>query len=106
MDLFNQPFEVHTRENNPDSSRSLDEHLEGFGDSCRLVYNALMSGQHLTVRGAMLSEISAHLPRRIKDLRDKNGILISDENIGQGRKAYYMTPEQMAMNKVKMEGAK
>jgi hypothetical protein len=66
---------IHLTENNARSQAQLDEYREQFSNDCWKVLQHLLTGNELTVRGAMIANLSGHLPRRIKDLTE-NGIHI------------------------------
>ena len=94
-------FDTHSAENNGLSQKHLDENKENFSDDCFAVLKELTSGRELTVRNAVLSGLTNSLPRRIKDLRDHNGICISDEWVydSNGKKSHmkwYMTQDDKA----------
>lgn len=102
-DLFNQPVlkmefqAVHKRENNPASEFHLEQFRKKFTHDCYEVLQLLVSGERLTVRGAVISGLSNSLPRRILDLK-KFGVKISDQ--WQGKREYieyYMTSEDKSM---------
>lgn len=98
-DLFNQPVlkmefqAVHKRENNPASEFHLEQFRKKFTRDCYAVLQALVGGERLTVRGAVISGLSNSLPRRILDLR-KFGVQISDQWRGKHEYIeYFMSAE-------------
>lgn len=66
---------THLRENNKESQKHLEDHQEGFTQNCLKVLELLYQGKRLTTDNAPLYGIRS-LPRRIKDLRDRNGITV------------------------------
>lgn len=81
---------THIRENNKESQQHLEENEQLFSDQCLKVMQLLNKGIRLTVLEAHKMGISS-LPRRIKDLRDRNNITnIKDEWVvdGKGKKLY------------------
>jgi len=71
-------MKVHEHENNHESKVHLEENREHFSNQCLRVMELLRQGKWLTTANAPSFGILS-LPRRIKDLRDKNGIT----NIGE-----------------------
>lgn len=87
---------VHLRENNAASQANLDKNRPKFTGDCWNVLQALLQGERLTTRGAILIGLSGHLPRRIKDIEEGKiagiNVVISREKIdNNGTLAYYMT---------------
>lgn len=83
-------LKTHLRENNSDSQSHLQENEQKFSDQCLKVLKILNRGVKLTVASAMEHGISS-LPRRILDLRERNGIKnIKDEWVrnGDGKRLY------------------
>jgi hypothetical protein len=70
-------FEVHSRENNPESESHLNENRQKFSDQCKKVLSLLQDGVRLTTINAPSYGILS-LPRRIKDLKDYNGIEVKE----------------------------
>jgi hypothetical protein len=70
---------THTRENNPLSEAHLEQFKEKFSRDCFEILKRLVAGEELTVEIAVLSKLTNSLPRRIKDLRDKWQVKISDQ---------------------------
>lgn len=76
---------THLMENNPESQGFLEENEQKFSDQCLKVYRLLLGGIRLSVVDAIGHGISS-LPRRILDLKERNGITtIKDE---WGRRYY------------------
>lgn len=70
---------THLQENNKESQKHLEENAPKFSQQCLKVMELLNQGHRLTVASAMSHGISS-LPRRILDLRERNGItLIKDQ---------------------------
>jgi len=67
---------IHLTENNARSQAELDAFREQFIDSTWKVLTELLKGRVLTVRGAIIENLSGHLPRRIKDITS-NGIRVN-----------------------------
>lgn len=73
-------IKTHYKENNPDSERHLHENEEHFNEQCKKVLTALRKGIVLTMKNAITEFDVGDLRRRIKDLRDINGVTgITDE---------------------------
>lgn len=70
-------LEIHWKENNPESRQHLQENKDHFSDQCRKVLELLKSGVRLTTLNAPGYGILS-LPRRLKDLKDYNGIEIKE----------------------------
>lgn len=66
---------THLHENNKESQQHLERNEKKFTKQCLLVLELLYQGRRLTTFNAPSYRISS-LPRRIKDLRDRNGITI------------------------------
>lgn len=64
---------IHFFENNEESQSRRNNNEEKFSNQCLKVLNLLKSGIKLTVLNSHGYGVMS-LPRRIKDLRDKNGI--------------------------------
>ncbi len=70
---------IHIHENSKESLEFLQENEQKFSDQCLKVYRLLLGGVRLTVADAIGHGI-ASLPRRLADLRERNGITnIKDE---------------------------
>jgi Helix-turn-helix domain len=72
LDIF-----IHQIENNPESQCHLNENKKHFSDQCKKVLALLKDGVRLTTINAVQYGILS-LPRRIKDLKDFNGIEIKE----------------------------
>jgi len=68
-------MKIHDNENNSESQEHLEENRERFSLQCLKVLELLRTGKRLTTINAPTYGILS-LPRRIKDLKDKNGIII------------------------------
>lgn len=66
---------THLQENNKESQAHLEKNAARFSRQCLLVLELLYRGKRLTTLNAPAYGIRS-LPRRIKDLRDRNGITI------------------------------
>lgn len=84
LDIF-----IHQRENNATSEAHLNENKEKFTDQCKKVLELLRSGVRLTTINAPSYGILS-LPRRLKDLRDYNGVHINETWVRdqEGRKLF------------------
>jgi len=80
---------IHAHENNGDSKRHLEENRNHFSNQCSLLMKVFERGERLTTRDAMLNYNIGHLPRRIKDLVDHNGVDIDFEWITDENKTRY-----------------
>lgn len=82
---------THIHENNSESLQHLEENEQYLSDQCMLVWKLLKCGIRLTVVSAITKYGISSLPRRIKDLRDRNGKTeIEDEWVlnGDGKKLF------------------
>lgn len=70
-------IELHQIENNSESQAHLNENRERFTKGCNKVLKLLQEGKRLTTINAVQYGILS-LARRIKDLRDCNGVEIKD----------------------------
>lgn len=70
-------MKLHTEENNEESEKHLEENKTKFSQQCLRVLELLRQGKRLTTMNAPGYGILS-LPRRVKDLKDKNGVVISD----------------------------
>lgn len=66
-------LKTHLHENNKESQSHLEESEQHFSDQCLKVLELLNKGIRLSVMEAVKHNILS-LPRRLKDLRDRNGI--------------------------------
>ena len=66
-------LKTHLHENNSESQKHLEQNEKKFTQQCLKVMQLLNQGVRLTVLTAPTYGILS-LPRRIKDLRDRNGI--------------------------------
>lgn len=66
-------LQLHNNENNPESQKHLENNAQKFSQQCLKILEILNQGKRITVMSAMTYGI-ASLPRRLKDLRDRNGI--------------------------------
>lgn len=64
---------LHNNENNQESQNHLEQNAQKFSNQCLRVLELLNQGKRLTVATAIGYGINS-LPRRLKDLRDRNGI--------------------------------
>ena len=85
---FNDPI-IHY-ENNKESQMQFDKNMPKFSNQCRTIYRAMMKGERLTTRIAVLKYNIIDLRRRIKDLRDTWNIDIQSEYVEGGYKEYYL----------------
>jgi hypothetical protein len=70
-------MKIHSEENNAESEKHLKENKTKFSQQCLRVLELLRQGKRLTTSNAPGYGILS-LPRRIKDLRDKNGIAVNE----------------------------
>ena len=80
---------AHT-ENNLESQEHFDNNRDKFSNQCKIVYDALMSGERLTTTTALLKYGVGDLRRRIKDLKDYWNIPIQSKFIKGKFKEYFM----------------
>lgn len=72
--MIDNNLEIHDRENNEDSQSFKDENAEKLKSDCMKILRLLNQGKRLTVKNAVKEHDISSFPRRIKDLRDLNGI--------------------------------
>lgn len=77
-------------ENSFESNAILQANKEHINNQCDIVYGALLSGEQLTVRSAMIKYGIGDLRRRIKDLRDFRGIDIKTKLLEGRFKIYFL----------------
>lgn len=95
-------MKIHSKENNPESQQHLNDNKVKFTKGCLKVLELLRQGKILTTMNAPGYGILS-LPRRIKDLRDLNGIKISerwqtDENGRHLIKEWFLEPKTESEN--------
>lgn len=80
-------LKIHKTENNPESQEHLDENKMHFSQQSLRILFLLYRGKKLTTLNAPSLGVRS-LPRRIKDLRDKNNIHIDEKwrTNGDGKK--------------------
>ena len=71
-------MKIHAYENNQESQNNLDKNRKRFSKQCLIVLELLMRGVRLTTINAPSYGILS-LPRRIADLREKNGIIVDEQ---------------------------
>lgn len=71
--MVKSKLKTHLQENNKESQTHLEENEQKFSQQCLKVMELLNQGKRLTVVNAITFGISS-LPRRIMDLRERNGI--------------------------------
>lgn len=71
--MVKSKLHTHLQENNHESQKHLEENAQKFSDQCLKVLELLNQGKRLTVASAIGYGIMS-LPRRILDLRGRNGI--------------------------------
>lgn len=85
-----QQFQIHERENNPESQSILRANKKTFSDQCKIVLQALQRGERLTTATALIKYGIGDLRRRIKDLKDYHGVDIKTQ-LNEGRfKTYFL----------------
>lgn len=109
FDLFNQPMSpvIHQRENNEESQALLREVKVKLSEQCHAIFLHLMSGASLTTTSALYPGVPTEggwlhigdLRRRIKDLKDHNGVAVSCELMPGGFKRWYMSADDKLKNK-------
>jgi DNA modification methylase len=85
-------------ENNLESQRILYENKDKINRQCRIVLDALLRGERLTVRDAMLRLQIGDLRRRCADLRE-HGIAVKSNLLEKRFKEYYL--RNMDINLIK-----
>lgn len=81
--MVESKLEIHELENNAESEQHLKENARKFSQQCLKVLELLYQGKKLTTMNAPSYGILS-LPRRLKDLRDYNGIHIDEEWLYDG----------------------
>lgn len=82
---------LHLQENNSESLGHLESNEQKFSDQCLMIVNLLNQGVRLTVKKAIDEYGIASLPRRLADIKHRNGIHnIRDEWVkdGNGKRLY------------------
>lgn len=85
---FTKPI-IH-RENNIESQKIFDDNKDKFSAQCRIIYDAMMRGERLTTKVALIKYSVGDLRRRIKDLKDMWGVPIKSELIQGNYKEYFI----------------
>jgi len=70
-------MKIHEKENNQESQNFLDKNKKHISQQCLKVLELLLRGKRLTTINAPSYGILS-LPRRIADLREKNGIFVNE----------------------------
>lgn len=96
-------MKIHKHENNPESQSHLTGNKEKFSAQCLKVLELLRQGKRLTTMSAPGYGILS-LPRRIKDLRDHNGVenIVDEWDKVAGVKVWYMNFKTDAAKKGKV----
>lgn len=84
-------LQTHLRENNPESQSVLEENEKKFSAQCLKVMELLNKGERLTVKSALVNHGIGSLPRRLLDLKERNGITdIKEEWVknSEGKRLY------------------
>jgi hypothetical protein len=82
-------------ENNAESTATLREMKDIIPNQCRLILDAMMRGERLTVKSAINQYNIGDLRRRIKDLKDYYKVPISSQRLGY-KKEWFMTLEDVS----------
>ena len=82
-------FEIHQKENNPESQNILDGNRNHFSAQCKKVYDILKSGKRLTTTEALQHGIG-DLRARVRDLIKYNKIDVKKRLIEVRFKEYYL----------------
>lgn len=91
-------FEVHRFESNPASQIILDANRDHFSKQCRVIFDALMSGEQMNSHMAVVEYKIVDFRRRLADLRAA-GVLMTWVPSENGRsKEWIMTNEQKIFN--------
>lgn len=89
-------FDVHERENNPESQVHLNRNRRRLSKQCKMIYKLMLQGQRVRFKELMLEYGVHSLPRRICDLKEY-GIPVKSRFIHKDGKAtvkeYWLTPE-------------
>ncbi len=96
-------LQIHEHENNPESQSNLEKNKTRFSKQCLLVLELLLQGKRLTTINAPSYGILS-LPRRIADLREKNGIYVNERwikphNSSVEIKEWFLSPKSQAEKK-------
>ena len=77
-------------ENNVESQEIFNNNREKFSNQCRKIYDAMMKGERLTTKIAMINYDIGDLRRRVKDLRDTWNIPVESELVNGNFKEYFI----------------
>ncbi len=92
-------FQVHDKENNSESEIHLSYNRKDFSKQCEKLFYILINGEQITTKSALLIHNIHSLPRRIMDLRNDNGVKISDKwDSTEKVKIWYMSQEDKDFN--------
>jgi hypothetical protein len=91
MDLELDFSQLHHTENKVENQEHFERNKERFSKQCRIVYEALIRGERLTTRRALIDYNIGDLRRRIKDLKDIWNVPVMDEYLEGHFKEYYLT---------------
>lgn len=86
---FSKPI-VH-RENNAESQKIFDDNRDKFSAQCRRIYEAMLRGERLTTKSALIDYDVGDLRRRVKDLKDMWNIPVESVLIKGNYKEYFIT---------------
>lgn len=82
-------FDYTRRENNKESQMILEANKERFSNQCRIAYEAMLRGEHLTTSSALIKYGIGDLRARIRDLI-KAGVDVK-KKLNEGRyKEYFL----------------
>ncbi|CAL2094644.1 helix-turn-helix domain-containing protein [Tenacibaculum sp. 190524A02b] len=78
----------HRLENNIESQENLENNKEIFASQCKTIYEALLKGERISQKTAVVKYNIGDLRRRIKDLKDIHKINILDEWVSSGNRRF------------------
>ncbi|HEY6436167.1 MAG TPA: helix-turn-helix domain-containing protein [Ignavibacteriaceae bacterium] len=92
-------MKIHDNENNSESQEHLEENKVKFSKQCAIVLELLKQGKRLTVKSAMNQYGITSLPRRLLDLKEKNGVSninfvwVLDDKGKRSHKEWFYSPK-------------
>ena len=78
-------------ENKISNQEHFERNKDKFSKQCKIVYEALLRGERLTTKKALLNYGIGDLRRRIKDLKDIWNVPVEDEYVEGKFKEYFLT---------------
>lgn len=92
-------FEVHQREDNPESQKYLAAGRKSFSRQCRILYDAFMAGGIINTLNSPVSDFR----RRRQDLTDVNKVRITLHSTDGKLKQWHMNENDREYNRLNFE---